>query len=374
MKKIYSILLSVLTLITLFPTDILAQTPVQNTAKVYFSTDRLIGKGKDFSVGIHVEVNTSEKLPVPSGEFYVVYPNNSVKIKTVTADSRYFTVEHSPVQSGIEKIVITPIKSEYQFISSYFSPASIIFEAIETTSSATISLDTTRSKIMINETNSLMISSSILNFKIDTQEQNLADLYLHTRQASLRPGEQFSVDFILKPNNVHTSLVKTVITYPTESIELLDTTYGPLFQLDLDVNTKEAGKIQLGLATGLLALNSQKTEGIIATFNFRTKEQANSAIQFNFDTANTQILSLNGEAAENMIGETEPLIIPVAYEGEEILLVGDANDDKKVDIFDYNALTSEFLRSVSSLKSDFNKNGKVDVQDYNLLVTNFGKI
>lgn len=53
--------------------------------------------------------------------------------------------------------------------------------------------------------------------------------------------------------------------------------------------------------------------------------------------------------------------------------LGDLDANGKVDIFDYNALLTNFGKSGASLIGDIDKNGKVDIFDYNILLTNFGK-
>jgi hypothetical protein len=52
---------------------------------------------------------------------------------------------------------------------------------------------------------------------------------------------------------------------------------------------------------------------------------------------------------------------------------GDIDGNGKIDIFDYNALLSDFGKTQNGLLSDMDNNGKVDIFDYNLLLTNFGR-
>lgn len=52
---------------------------------------------------------------------------------------------------------------------------------------------------------------------------------------------------------------------------------------------------------------------------------------------------------------------------------GDINKDKKVDIYDYNTLLSDFGKEGQGIASDLNSSGKVDIFDYNILLENFGK-
>jgi hypothetical protein len=54
-------------------------------------------------------------------------------------------------------------------------------------------------------------------------------------------------------------------------------------------------------------------------------------------------------------------------------VIGDIDGNGKVDIFDYNALLSDFGKILPSLPSDLDQNGKVDIFDYNILLTNFGQ-
>lgn len=63
-----------------------------------------------------------------------------------------------------------------------------------------------------------------------------------------------------------------------------------------------------------------------------------------------------------------PVVSPAAIE-----IPGDVDGNGKVDIFDYNALLSDFGKTQTGLLSDLDKNGKVDIFDYNLLLTNFGR-
>jgi len=54
-------------------------------------------------------------------------------------------------------------------------------------------------------------------------------------------------------------------------------------------------------------------------------------------------------------------------------LPGDLNQDRKVDIFDYNLFLPEFGKVVANNLADLDKNGKVDIFDYNLFLGNFGR-
>ncbi len=54
-------------------------------------------------------------------------------------------------------------------------------------------------------------------------------------------------------------------------------------------------------------------------------------------------------------------------------LAGDVDGNGKVNIFDYNAILSDFGKIGASLASDLNKNGRVDIFDYNIVLSNFGK-
>lgn len=55
------------------------------------------------------------------------------------------------------------------------------------------------------------------------------------------------------------------------------------------------------------------------------------------------------------------------------VILGDLDNSKKVDIFDYNILLTNFGKTGSGLQGDIDNNGKVDIFDYNILLTNFGK-
>ena len=55
-------------------------------------------------------------------------------------------------------------------------------------------------------------------------------------------------------------------------------------------------------------------------------------------------------------------------------LPGDIDGNKRVDIFDYNLLLTDFgATSGTALRSDIDLSGRVDIFDYNLLLTNFGR-
>lgn len=54
-------------------------------------------------------------------------------------------------------------------------------------------------------------------------------------------------------------------------------------------------------------------------------------------------------------------------------LPGDLNQDKKIDVYDYNLLVTNFGRQELGNVADIDGDGKVGVYDYNLLVINFGK-
>lgn len=53
-------------------------------------------------------------------------------------------------------------------------------------------------------------------------------------------------------------------------------------------------------------------------------------------------------------------------------IVGDLDDNRRIDIFDYNLLVGNFGK-VNSTVGDLNRDSKVDIFDYNLLVTNFSQ-
>lgn len=54
-------------------------------------------------------------------------------------------------------------------------------------------------------------------------------------------------------------------------------------------------------------------------------------------------------------------------------LLGDLNQDRTVNLFDYNLFLPEFGNTNPGNIADLNKNGKVDIFDYNILLGNFGK-
>ena len=56
-------------------------------------------------------------------------------------------------------------------------------------------------------------------------------------------------------------------------------------------------------------------------------------------------------------------------------ILGDINNNKKIDAADYNTLVANFGKTGASgwMPSDIIKNGKVDIFDYNIVVGNFGK-
>lgn len=54
-------------------------------------------------------------------------------------------------------------------------------------------------------------------------------------------------------------------------------------------------------------------------------------------------------------------------------LLGDLNQDRKVDIFDYNLFLPEFGKTAAGNIADLDRNGKVDIFDYNVFLGNFGK-
>jgi hypothetical protein len=61
------------------------------------------------------------------------------------------------------------------------------------------------------------------------------------------------------------------------------------------------------------------------------------------------------------------------YSGSSLSILGDLNNDGKVDIFDYTIFIGDFGKTGTSLISDLNKDGKVDIFDYTIFSQNFGK-
>lgn len=54
-------------------------------------------------------------------------------------------------------------------------------------------------------------------------------------------------------------------------------------------------------------------------------------------------------------------------------ILGDIDNDRDVDIFDYNQFVSDYGKSGTGIISDIDKDGDVDIFDYNFIVQNFGK-
>jgi hypothetical protein len=68
-----------------------------------------------------------------------------------------------------------------------------------------------------------------------------------------------------------------------------------------------------------------------------------------------------------------PSVSPSPVSSPSPIKVGDIDGNKKVDIFDYNLLLTNFNRTGSVIPGDLNSSGKVDIFDYNILLSNFGK-
>lgn len=81
--------------------------------------------------------------------------------------------------------------------------------------------------------------------------------------------------------------------------------------------------------------------------------------------------NLNGNGTHNIFAFNQ-LISDIAKSGS---FSADLDDNKRVDISDYNILVSDFSKTGTPgfVPADINKDGKVDIFDYNILVANFGK-
>ena len=92
------------------------------------------------------------------------------------------------------------------------------------------------------------------------------------------------------------------------------------------------------------------------------------------NTTFANILSGEGKRDANWYQNSGLWLIQGNFEVANNYLLGDLDGNKKVDIFDYNILVSNFGKSGSPgwIPADINKDGKVDIFDYNILVGNFG--
>lgn len=84
-----------------------------------------------------------------------------------------------------------------------------------------------------------------------------------------------------------------------------------------------------------------------------------SSFNYTFPSFSTVAIILN----QNLVPSPSP----------SPMLAGDVDGNGKVNIFDYNAILSDFGKTGSNLASDLNKNGRVDIFDYNIVLSNFGK-
>jgi hypothetical protein len=138
---------------------------------------------------------------------------------------------------------------------------------------------------------------------------------------------------------------------PTESIKTIDNTNGVI-------------KYSLHIAPGTAA---KKGTGTLAVISFRAKGEGNAAVTI---PTSTTIVGAVNTGAKNALKSTTGGTVSIT----KILLLGDINEDGKVDILDYVILFENYGKSpIPDPRADINKDGKVDILDYVILFENFGR-
>lgn len=97
----------------------------------------------------------------------------------------------------------------------------------------------------------------------------------------------------------------------------------------------------------------------------------------NTSSANTITISKSGSTAGATPTPTQASgATPTPTPAGGATLPGDLDGNRKVDIFDYNILVTNFGKTgvAGFTPADIDRDGKVDIFDYNTLVTNFGRV
>lgn len=144
------------------------------------------------------------------------------------------------------------------------------------------------------------------------------------------------------------------------------------------VNNIAGGTISTG--SGLVVSNNISNPIFISSLGYSAnlfKPNSNSPainagtqVGVNVDFEGNQRDSLPDVGAFEFLGAGNPTQPPIVPTTPPVLL-GDLNNDKKVDNNDYQIFKSNFGKN--SGVSDINKSGLVDIYDYNILVENYGK-
>lgn len=172
-------------------------------------------------------------------------------------------------------------------------------------------------------------------------------------------GESFVLDINAKSGTDKVTAVQLELTYDRAKLELSNFT-----KTDYLPNILAAPAINNGKVTAVLAAppesGGRPDWGTVGKITVKPLALGNLSIYFG---PNTLISAIS--RTTNALKTANPIDMLVYN-------LGDINQDKKVDLFDYNDFVSNFSIA-SSFVSDVDHNHKVDLFDYNTLVVNFGK-
>lgn len=179
---------------------------------------------------------------------------------------------------------------------------------------------------------------------------------------SLYVGNSTTLDInaTFDPNLTHLTAVTLDLSYLPDSLSITGFTSTAYLPVVLTPATYTNGNfnVTLGATPGS---GGQPTWGTLGKLVFKALTPGIHVVNF---TGNT--LAAATESTGNVLKSVTPFTINVFNQG-------DANHDKKVDLFDYNILVSDYGRTDLS-RADFNQSGKVDLFDYNLLVAHYGNV
>jgi hypothetical protein len=145
-------------------------------------------------------------------------------------------------------------------------------------------------------------------------------------------------------------------------------------KLDLGDNAlivEYSGTSPIGQITGLIqsGRNGGAWNGTGIITSQPAAQSSNAATTVGISEASTA-LNISGSATAQWNGQTvDATAILVVY-----TLLGDANLDRSVNSFDFNALAGNFNNSASAsyARGDFDYDGRVNALDFNQLATRFG--
>lgn len=140
---------------------------------------------------------------------------------------------------------------------------------------------------------------------------------------------------------------------------------GEFFPIDFNIQASEDG---INWTTLITKLNYPKPQAVSQTFAFNPLNARFVKIEGTKLRPPQNAIEYRMQLAEiEVFNSPTPIVTPKP-------LNGDVDGNKKVDIFDYNIILTNFGKvAVGYIGGDIDNSGKVDIFDYNIILTNFGK-